>query len=151
MLEALSKIDWSLEPQPSWNREHEVSDALRALALATEDSGEAAYSRLLYAVGNNHAGTYFPLVLAIIPFLGEILRDRTCNSAARTRALDVLIDLVGSFEPEAGFELVATAAGPCPLKELLMDRTLELTKDVEALDESREVELAGELLELLRE
>ena len=44
MLEALSKIDWGLEPQPSWNTEHEVSNALRALALATEESGEAAYS-----------------------------------------------------------------------------------------------------------
>jgi hypothetical protein len=155
MLDGLASVKWQLEAQPSWNSPHEVEQAIRDLACATPESGSRAYSRMLYALGNNHAGTYFPVVLAVIPFLGEVLRDPECNSVARARALDVLVDLLGSFDPEPGFEFVATAAGPRPLKDLLKEGALGLNGDVEGLlaapASPEEAKLANELLTLLRE
>lgn len=55
---------------------------------------------MLYAIGNDHRGSYFPIVLDAISFLGEILVGG--SPRARARTLDVLLDLLGSFEPDAG-------------------------------------------------
>ncbi len=103
---------------------------------------------MLYAVGNNHAGTYFPVVLAVVPFLGEILREG--GATARLWALDVLIDLIGSFEPEPGFEIAATSAEDRPLRELLKKRIRGLAGDVErrtvAAESPAELKLAEDLL-----
>ncbi len=129
MLEGIENVRWDLEAQPPSNAKGEVADALRALAAASPETGHAAYTRLLYALGNNHAGTYYPVVLAAVPFLGAILRDG--GPTARLGALDVLIDLVGSFAPEPGFEVVSSSAGRRPLKEALMDEVLALADQVE--------------------
>ena len=53
---------------------------------------------MLFSVGDDLGGSYFPIVFDAVPFLGEILEFGTRRSRART--LDVLIDLVGSFGPD---------------------------------------------------
>ena len=58
MLNGLENVRWDLETQPSWNTKAEVAEALRALSLASLETGDAAYSRMLYALGNNQAGTH---------------------------------------------------------------------------------------------
>jgi hypothetical protein len=105
MLETLDTIPWDSLPQPSWNRPGEVPQALRDIATcSTGTQAQLAYSRFLFAVGNDHAGTYCPIVLAAIPFLGEILQDG--EEQAQTVTLDILVDLLGSFAPEPEFEFV---------------------------------------------
>lgn len=105
---------------------------------------------MLFALGNDHAGTYYPVVLAALPFLGAILREG--GLAARLRTLDVLLDLRGSFEPEPFFELLPD--GTRSLKALLQERMRTLADLVErrqAVAECpEEARLAGELLVLLR-
>jgi hypothetical protein len=99
MLEKVDQIELSSRQRPADGPPGEVAAALRALAFATsDDAAWDAYHRFLFAVGNNHAGSYFPIVLEAVPFLGEILAEGT--RPARARALDVLIDLVGSFGPD---------------------------------------------------
>jgi len=83
---------------------------------------------VLYAVGNHHAGTYYPAVVTVVPFLGAILRSG--GPIARLRTLDVLIDLLGSFWPAAGFEVVATPTGNRALRDLLRQEVLGLEGDV---------------------
>jgi hypothetical protein len=129
MLEGLENVRWDLEAQPPSNAMSEIANALRALSVASPETSDEAYSRMLYALGNNHAGTYYPVVLAAVPFFGGILRDG--GPTARLRTLDVLIDLVGSFEPEPGFEVVAASAGRRSLNEVLKERVLELTAQIE--------------------
>ena len=72
-----------------------------------QKQGAEAYDRMLYALGNNHAGTYYPIALAVLPQLESILS----NGApwAQQAALNVLIELTGSFEPEPGYERFAGA------------------------------------------
>ena len=119
MLDTIDTIDWKALAQPKENRGDEVPKALRALSAATtEEAANRAYDRVLYAVGNNHAGTYFPVVVAAIPFLGEVLEYGA--APARIGTLDVLIDLMTSFEPEPGHEIIERPDGArVPLTQLL--------------------------------
>jgi hypothetical protein len=153
MLSGIGEVRWDLEAQPSSNTKDEVVSALRALSLASPETADEAYSRMLYALGNNHAGTYYPVVLAAVPFLGAILRDG--GATARLRTLDVLIDLVGSFEPEPGFEVVASSAGRRSLKDLLKEKVLTLAAQIERRRSDaaspEEAKLAQDLLALLYE
>src|SRR5262245_62128713 len=107
MLEGLDQIPWPSLPQPAWNGPQEVPEALRALGHVTDGkAARAAYDRVLYALGNNHSGSYYPVVLSAVPFLAEVLAKGARPS--REATLDVLIDLVGSFGPEPGFEVVSS-------------------------------------------
>lgn len=151
MLTELASEAWERYAQPEWNAELAVPAALRALADAADPDREQAYHRALDSFGNNHAGTYFPVVLPAIPFLGEILRGPAL--VPRLRTLDVLIDLVGSFEPEPGHEDFEGATGRRPLKVLVREAAILLARDVERLGRApgsvEEARLARELLALL--
>ncbi len=153
MLDGLENVRWDLEAQPPSNAKDEVTNALRALSAASPETSDEAYSRMLYALGNNHAGTYYPVALAAVPFLGAILREG-CPTA-RLRTLDVLIDLVGSFAPEPGFEVVETSAGRRSLNDVLKDKVLEVATQIERrqldAESPEEAKLAQDLLALLYE
>ena len=110
MLDGLDTISWDDLPQPKWNGPGEVPKALLALAaIANQRDADAAYNRFLCALGNNHAGTYYPVALWAIPFLGPLLATGT--SIVRETVLDILIDLTGSFAAESGFECVRGPSG----------------------------------------
>lgn len=150
---SIDQEDWSRHAQPPWDAPGEVAAALRALADSTDGDRERTYHRILYALGNDHAGTYFPVAVPAITALGGILRDGVL--VARLRALDVLIDLLGSFSPEPGYEEVETVRGRRPLKELMLETAQGLRADVEhrhrTPESAEEAKLAGDLLELLDE
>lgn len=153
MLEGLEEVRWDRWAQPTWSGVGEVTASLRALADPDDPDRWRAYHRVIYALGNDHAGTYFPVIVPAIPCLGEILR---CTAPiARLRALDVLIDLVGSFEPEPGFEEIEADAGRRSLKALVLEAATRLSVDVERLrrapSNDEEAKLADDLLALLRE
>ena len=153
MLDGLESVRWDLEVQPPANAKDEVGASLRALAVASPDTSQEAYSRMLYALGNNHAGTYYPVALAAVPFLGAILRGG--GPTARLRTLDVLVDLIGSFAPEPGFEIVETPSGLRLLRDALKEKVLELATQIERLkvdaSSAEEAKLAQDLLSLLYE
>ena len=103
MLETVVQVELSTRQRPRDLRSGEVAAALNALAFADSDGAATeAYHRFLFAVGNDHRGSYFPIVLDTVPYLGEILAAGTPRVRART--LDVLIDLVGSFGPDPEIE-----------------------------------------------
>ena len=90
-------------PQPEWNSRTSIEAALSSMDEAsTETESWAAYHKLLYAVGNNHAGTYYPVAIIVIPELGGKLGSGskwTIHSA-----VNALVDLCCSFQPERGHE-----------------------------------------------
>lgn len=89
--------------QPPHNNPDSVLNALTALASAHDDrSCRAAYNEMLYAVGNSHAGTYYPVVLGLLPFWKSLVSSG--NVWTQHCVLEVLIDLCGSFTPEPGYE-----------------------------------------------
>ena len=90
-------------PQPEWNTTSSLAEAMLAITSACDQQqASEACDRLLYALGNSHAGTYFPIALASLPKLASVLSDG--SSWAQFAALNVLIELTGSFVPEPGYE-----------------------------------------------
>lgn len=153
-LEQLATTSWSLA-QPSGNAPSAISDAIRRLAAAsTSDEAALAYHAFLSSVGNNHAGTYFPVVIDTLPFLEDIIRDG--SMVARNATLDALIDLVGSFEPDPALQSIATGQDEKRLvRDILRERVITMDDLITrfALDLSAERETrerAGALLDLIR-
>ena len=91
-------------PQPAWNTPDSVSKALEAVSNASDkESSQSAYNKLLYAVGNNHAGTYYPVALSIITEIEAIMRSG--EMWPQHTVIEAMIDLFISFEPEPGQEV----------------------------------------------
>jgi hypothetical protein len=154
MLKRLNSVDWRALPQPPVNGPATVPGALRSLAsVETKEQALHAYNRFLYAVGNNHAGTYYPVVIATIPFLGETLTHG--GMWARYAALNALIDLLGSFAPEVGYEFPAELEPSSVQAELRMAiqqiSPAVLKIAAESLESLENRQLAGELVDLLAE
>ena len=90
-------------PQPESNESDSVEAALDALRDAKDEStANEAYDAFLWAMGNNHAGTFYPVVLGVLPEIEQILM--TGNAWAQRAVMESLIDLGGSFVPEEGYE-----------------------------------------------
>ena len=131
MLNKVEQLNLGGYPQPERNGSSSVADALnRVITAYDQDSSWSAYSELLFAVGNNHAGTYCPVVLAIIPVLEDILRDD--NPWPRHSVLNVLIDLCGSFQPDG----VHSYFRGEPLRTLLIQSVAMLLPTIQQLSVS---------------
>lgn len=95
--------DFASYPQPPWNTEGSVEAAIGKLIMAaSEEDAVKSCEALLNALGNNHAGTYYPVALATIQHLG--FQVEWGSPWAQHAAVQVLIELTGSFEPELGYE-----------------------------------------------
>ena len=102
----LAAVDWDACARPEWSDAALVRAALGdALRAHDRASSERAYHAVLYAVGNNHAGTYHAIALAVLPFLGELMRHG--QGWARSTALEAFVDLVLSFDPAPGQQALA--------------------------------------------
>jgi len=114
LLRQIDSIQWNEYAQPEWNKLESVALAL-ASAAAAADAGScsAAYHRVLYAFGNNHAGTYYPVVLAAFPILNSLLRSAQWPQRV---ALCLLDDLFASFHPEPGFEVASLHGDACDVE-----------------------------------
>jgi hypothetical protein len=96
-------LDLSHFPQPESNESGSVEAALDALRNANDETtATEAYDAFLWAMGNNHAGTFYPVVLGVLPEIEQILING--QAWAQRAAMESLIDLGGSFVPEEGYE-----------------------------------------------
>jgi len=81
-----------------------IASAVAACAQASsKESSKRAYDTILWAAGNNHAGTYGLSALQLVDALGPML-DAAAPWSQRA-ALEAMIDLYGSFESESGEQL----------------------------------------------
>ena len=128
----------------------EVKSALRSLVtVASESDAERGYHRLLSSLGNDHAGTYFPVAVCVVPFIGELLRYH--NPMTRKAALNALADLTTSFEPEPGFETFTFHGTNESVADALRDAVNAIRGSIESIVESgvsaEEQTIARQLLE----
>ena len=156
MLENLHTVQWESLSQPEWNKADTIPNSLLKLAACSYEAGwHDAYSDFLFAVGNNHAGTYYPAVLKTFPFLREILIQG--SNSSQCGVLNSLMELGTCFSPEAGYEFVEDFKGCRKELSLLLAQEIEnLRPLISSLmtDASRDTETqqsAKELLELLQE
>ena len=147
MLDGIELPNLTAFSQPEWNDGGSVSMALRSvLSASDEESSSAAYHQLLYAVGNDHAGTYYSVALAILPTLARILREG--GPWSQQTILEVLVELYGAFKPQPGHEFYAGV----PLEKLIKQGISDLAPLVSTLKNEPRVtsRSARELIELIR-
>jgi hypothetical protein len=144
--------DLSKFPLPEWSSPLEIEASLAAIRSSTDaESSQDAYNRLLYAIGNNHAGVYHPIAIAVLPSLGEILKLE--NKWARSSVLNALVDLCLSFEPAPEHRTVVLPNGrTADIEIALHEAATKLRPMLTALLnspalETAEQSLATELLE----
>ena len=118
-IEKIKTIDWAEYNGPEYFSPAEVVESLCQLVLLTEDHlRQTVYDRVLFAIGNNHAGTYYPVIREALDFILEVAVEGA-SEVARNCALDILTDLYLSFVPDTGMSTKFTAAG---LKEFVEKR-----------------------------
>lgn len=100
----IDAVDWTRFDGPPMYDSEKVPPALHALVnLETSESTEDVGNRLVYAIGNDHAGVYYPAVLEALDIIAQI-EQTTTNNARKTCAYAVLNDLY-YFEPDTeGYE-----------------------------------------------
>jgi hypothetical protein len=105
-------------PQPDSNEPDTVEKALLALRAANdEQTAVDACDAFLWAMGNNHAGTFYPVVLSVLPAVEQILAGG--QPWAQRAVMESLIDLGGTFIPEPGYETYLGASVQDALKAFI--------------------------------
>ncbi|MGR6872726.1 hypothetical protein ACU6U9_10550 [Pseudomonas sp. HK3] len=95
----INSVDWSSFDGPSSYDAKVMPYVLNALMeLDSAERAEDVGHQLIYAIGNDHAGTYYPVVLKAFDYIIAIGND-TKNKACKTCALAILNDMY-YFEPD---------------------------------------------------
>jgi len=133
-------------PQPDSNDPGSVERALQAIRNAHDEQAAVdACDAFLWAVGNNHAGTYYPVVLGVLPALEQILVSG--QTWAQRAAVEALIDLGGTFIPEPGHETHRGASVREALTRFIHAQRQRIA-ELAAGDDAR-AQSAADLLELI--
>ena len=83
---------------PEGNSSERVAKALRGFQdVSDEVSSRASYNGFLSSIGNNHAGSYYPIILTAFPDLKAILSSG--DRWPQHSVIECMIDLVASFSP----------------------------------------------------
>ena len=142
MLDGVDDISWDQFPGPEQYEPDSVVPSLHRLAAAqTFDEAEAAYTNVLFAAGNNHAGTLYPASQAALPFVLAIGLEG--NGWAKWGALQTLTEFV-LFSPDYGPNPTARESGWVALDDAIRDgisnqsqRILEIVTDQSEYDQVR--------------
>jgi hypothetical protein len=142
LVAAIEQAHWERFVGPEYYDPERARQSLRRLALVDDKSAaEAAYNDVLFGIGNNHAGSYYPAALCAVPLLVQI--SASGHRWPRDGALEILTDLMTSFQAEPGYEKFE--GEPVNLAKSLheaMKQAQLVTKDLEA---SEPDELLAEL------
>jgi hypothetical protein len=140
-------IDWFQFAAPEENQPTAVPLALGRIRTAPGQDG--TYHDFLYAIGNNHCGTLYPIALPAFSILISLFEE-TEDAATLACLLNIFIDVLASFYPSPGHEIVALPNGErVPLKLPLYLGVLGAVPKVTHLTRGVDKELAGLAEELL--
>jgi hypothetical protein len=104
---------------PELNSSDSVAVALRAVSNARDkESSQYAYNKLLSSVGNNHSGTYSPIVLSVVSEIEPILRSG--EIWPQYTVIEALIDLFVSFVLAPGEEIFCDRSLSVALRERII-------------------------------
>jgi hypothetical protein len=149
----INRIDWKSFSGPEHYEPDSVSGALSSLiSLKKESLSDKVYNNVLFAIGNNHAGTYYPAGQKALKYIIQTAISGN-TEIAKNCALNMLIDLYASFYPEMGNYNLATSE---ELEQKILN-IFEASKEKfndfinNELESSRNRQLAKELLDYIAE
>ena len=94
-------IDWGEFSGPEYYSSEELIDALIHLNQYDESKAKLDLdNKVLFAVGNNHAGTYYPAILKAADIIIEI--EQTSENEQARQCASVILNGLYYFSPELG-------------------------------------------------
>ena len=101
LLDAVDHVSWSAYASPEHYKPSEPPRAFRHLVSAQNESdATATYNEMLFAIGNNHRGSYYAAARPAVPLL--VQAAVMLSGWPRSTAVEILTDLTLSFGPEDG-------------------------------------------------
>lgn len=102
IINEVKSTNWKAYEGPKYFKPHKLVDALLNLVqLRREDYKWDTYNEILFAIGNNHAGTYYPAILAALPLLIKLLKTSK-REAVRNCIFEIFSEWYYSFTAEVG-------------------------------------------------
>lgn len=152
-IDKINSINWTQYSGPEYYNAEKVPEALCELAhLDKQENLNETYNMVLNAIGNNHSGTYYPVVVDAIDFIIDTALNND-SEVARNCALDMMTDLYCTFSPELGsynclsFDEVERAV--TSQIEFVLDKLETLC--ISNSESTRNKKLAGELVDEINE
>ena len=146
--EKIKAINWTdYEPYSEYYDPKKAMEALLKLSVLENDKENAnTYNSVLSSIGNNHAGTYYPVIRGAIGIITEIALDEN-SEVARNCALEIICDLCFSFEPETGNYNIYSEE----LENFVQEHIKAFTEEINIESESeRNQKLIMELIEYFK-
>jgi hypothetical protein len=98
----VDQINWIQFKGPEYYRSDSIVTSLTKLVnLKSEDEKWNTYNDVLSTVGNNHAETYYPVIIEVLPLVITLLKSSQ-NELVRNCILEILSEWYYSFGPELG-------------------------------------------------
>lgn len=99
----IEEVDWSQYRGPEYYEPEAVAPVLLSL-MNLEYSSEASGvgDRILFAIGNDHADTYYPAILSALDIIIAIKQEAECS--VRALCAGEILDYMSCFEsgPDLG-------------------------------------------------
>ncbi|XVU28788.1 hypothetical protein ACQPZJ_17535 [Actinoplanes sp. CA-054009] len=148
-------VNWAayaMPPSEQWYRPEEIPAAFRSLlSVSSQAEASAACHRMLFAVGNNHAGLLYPAAVPATSLLTRIVQEQP--GWIRWAALEILTEFV-AFDVDRA-EFTDPEGLPVQAKNAILAAILEIHDDLVRLSRSPAIGpasgSAGYLLEILDE
>ena len=100
IIEKIDLTDWKQYSGIEFYQPEKVIKSLKQLYYLTEENeNNNTYNIVLFSIGNNHCGTYYPAVKSALPIIIEIAQYGQ-SEISRNCALEILSDLNYCFSPE---------------------------------------------------
>ena len=148
LINRISSVDWASYARPPENAADELPATL--IALCRNALGkDRGYHRLLYAIGNNHRGTYYPILVPALPIVTAIASLQ--QLPAGEIALDALLDIYLSFYPEPGYEQITDPSGDAHPVRVLVEEAFQKMRPILSELAGEETDLATLAAELAQE
>jgi hypothetical protein len=129
-VEQIRSVPWHRYGQPEFNHPTAVADALVEMLHAENELQicEEAGDKLLHAVANEHRGTYYPVLIYVLPFIEEMLR--TGNKWQKRVLLSILDDFMAGYECEGVYETLYEPIGDFDSVEEVFKRVMYTMRPV---------------------
>ncbi|MCL2400594.1 MAG: hypothetical protein FWC91_12725 [Defluviitaleaceae bacterium] len=159
---AVKRVDWYSFGSSIYYIPENVPNALIALALADKESKEGIYhienikcdlllnapisSNVMFAIGNDHCGSYYPAVREALPFIVQVaLLDN--HLVAKNCATNILIDLYHFCSDSGDKNLETFVKGT--IRNVISSNRENFTKV--AVDDARNKSLIESLMSIVDE
>lgn len=148
ILHQINSTNWNEYDGPEYYNAGEIISVLTDLAnVKTEKRNNRLYNDVLFAVGNNHSGTYYPVVLKALPVIMKIA-EASSSEVSRNCTLKIISDLYCCFDPELGTYNKITVE---ELRSFVRTTIRHFVEEHKGIDSDRNMQLIADLMEFMRE